>query len=108
MKKILIATILFSFLMGDSYSDGFHFFIKAKRELRQGNADNAKMLFLQAKENFEIAQKNNSSQAILKLAEMYCNGWGVEENQVKAKILLSQALKLGLVNYTNKCLKNLK
>ena len=108
MKKLFVIIALFSYLMGDSYSDGFNFYKKAKRELRKGNIVNANALFLQAKTNFEIAKQKHSSQAILKLAEMYCNGWGVEQNDVKAKLLLNQAKKYGLMNVTNKCLKNLK
>ena len=108
MKKLCVIITLFSYLMGDAYSNGFKFYIKAKKELRKGDIENANSLFLQAKNSFEIAQKKHSSQAILKLAEMYCNGWGVDKNDVKAKILLNQAKKYGLMNITNKCLKNLK
>ena len=108
MKKLFVIITLFSYLLGNGYSDGFKFYVKAKVQLRKGNNSEANALFQQAKVNFEIAQKNHSSQAILKLAEMYCNGWGVEENQVKAETLLTQAKKFGLNNFTNKCLKNLK
>ena len=110
MKKLfVIIPILFSILMGNPYSEGFKFYKEAKRALRSGNTSDAESLFLQAKMKFEIsATKNNSSQAFLKLAELYCNGWGISQNKSIAKKYMSQAQKLGASFISNKCLKNLK
>ena len=107
MKKLLIIFTLFSYLIGAGYSEGFKLYRKGKIELRKGNIQNANALFLQAKTNFEVAAKTNSSQAFIKLAELYCNGWGVAPNKKEALTLLNKAKKLGASFISDKCLKNL-
>jgi TPR repeat protein len=109
MKNIIVVIfLLFSFLYGNDYSDGYKLFKKAKKELNNGNQNKANSLFLQAKEKFEIAVKHNSTQAILKLGSLYCNGWGVTKDKEKAKQYLDKAEKLGASFFSDKCLKTLK
>ena len=109
MKKMfIIISIIFSYAIGSSYSEGFKLYRQAKNVLRKGDAAKANLLFSQAKLKFEISAKKNSSQAVLKLAELYCNGWGVNADEVKASEFLSQAKKLGASFISDKCLKNLK
>jgi TPR repeat protein len=109
MKKILLAIFLFfTFSYGSEYSDGYKFFKQGKKELNNGNKSKANILFLKAKEKFEVAVKHNSTQAMLKLATLYCNGWGVNEDKNKAKQYLNGAEKLGASFVSDKCLKTLK
>jgi len=110
MKKVfVIIPIIFSFLVAGDYSDGFKLYIKAKKELRQGHKKAAKDLFLQARDKFLISAANtNSSSAFMKLAELYCNGWGPNKNTVKAKEYLQKAEQLSGAMPSNKCLKKLK
>ena len=109
MKKLfVIIAILFSYSLGNTYSTGFKLYKEAKKELRKGDTKKANTLFLQAKSKFEESAKKNSAQAYLKLAELYCNGWGVSADEVKANEFLSQAKKLGASFISDKCLKNLK
>jgi TPR repeat protein len=99
---------LFSYSLANTYSEGFKIYKLAKKELRLGNTSKATKLFLQAKVKFEESAKKNSSQAYLKLAELYCNGWGVKADDMKAAEYLSKAKKLGASFISDKCLKNLK
>jgi len=107
MKKLfVIIAILFSYSLGSNYSEGFKLYKQAKKEFRKGNKNKAQTLFLKAKEKFEI--NKHSAQSIAKLAELYCNGWGVEKDTIKAKDYLNQAKKLGLSFISNRCLKNIQ
>jgi TPR repeat protein len=109
MKNIILLIFLvFSFSYGNNYKAGYKLFKKAEKELKNGNQNKANSLFLQAKEKFEIAIKHNSTQAILKLGSLYCNGWGVTQDKEKAKQYLEQAEKLGASFFSDKCLKTLK
>ena len=107
MKKIfVIIPILISFLMGNSYSDGYKLYKEAKKELRKGNDAKATTLFLEAKNKF--SENKTSSQSLVMIAKFYCNGWGVDEDKNKAKIYLQKAQDFGLGIIPDKCLKNLK
>jgi len=109
MKKLfVIIALLFSYVIANTYTEGFKLYKTAKKELRQGHTEKANNLFLRAKTKFEESAKKNSAQAYLKLAELYCNGWGVKEDEIKASEYLSQAKKLGTSFISDKCLKNLK
>jgi len=109
MKKLfVIIAILFSYVSGSTYSEGFKLYKEAKKELRKGHIEKSKALFLEAKLKFEDGKKKNSSQSIAKLAELYCNGWGVAKDTIKAKLYLNKAKELGLSFVSDKCLKNLK
>ena len=107
MKKILFICLMFSFSIAvDTYSQGYKLYKNAKKELRHGNANKAQEIF---KQSLKIFQKNpKSSQAVLKIAELYCNGWGIEKNEQKAKEYLQKAKKLGATFISDKCLKKLK
>ena len=105
-KLLLVGSLLFSFVVAADYSQGYKLYKTAKRELRHGNTKKAQELF---KKSFKIFQENpNSSQAIIKIAELYCNGWGIEKNEKKAKEYLNKAEKLTGAFISNKCLKKLK
>jgi len=109
MKKLfVIITILVSYLSGAGYSQAFKLYKSAKKELRKDNKDKSNQLFLEAKIIFEEEAKKNSSNALLKLAELYCNGWGVVKDETKAKTYLIKAKRLGVSFISDKCLKNLK
>jgi len=109
MKKVfIIIPIIFSFLNAGSYSEGYKLYKKAKKELRHGHKAQAKTLFLQARDKFILAASNNSSSALVKLAEIYCNGLGTTANKAKAKEYLDKAKKLSGANPTDKCLQKLK
>ena len=105
MKKLLLISIIISFSFSISYSDGYKLYKNAKKELRKGNNDKANKLFANALKIFETDTK--SSQAILKSAELYCNGWGVETNKEKAREYLNKAKKLGVSFVSDKCLEKL-
>jgi len=110
MKKIfVIIPIVLSFLIaGSDYSAGYKLYKKGKYQLKHGEKVKAKNLFIQARDKFIIAAANNSSSALMKLAELYCHGWGVEKNQIKAKEYLEEAQKLTGAMASDKCLKKLK
>jgi len=110
VRKLLIALILiFSYINANEYSEGFKLYKKAKHKLRNGDVKTAKSLFLQAKTNFEIADSKGSTQAELKLAALYCHGWGVNKDKQKAKMYLNKAQsQIANLNVFDKCLKNLK
>ena len=108
MKKIILTlSLLASFIYADTYSEGFKFFIKAKKELRKGNTEKANSFFLKAKNDF---QKNkDNALALLKLSVLYCNGWGVKKDKNQAKNYLKQATNIiPKINTFDKCVKQLK
>ena len=106
-KTILILSLLVSFIYADTYSEGFKFFIKAKKELRKGNITKANSLFLKAKSDFQKTSHNALS--LLKLSVLYCNGWGVKKNKSQAKSYLKQATAIiPNINTFDKCVKQLK
>jgi len=108
MKKlVVILMLLVSYsTASDGYSKGFNLYKQAKKAQRKGQIDTANKLFGQALVIFE--KSKNSSQAILKTAELYCNGWGTKEDKPKAKQLLLKAKKLGASFINSECLNNLK
>ena len=108
MKKLLIIlSLLGSLIYADSYSEGFTLFIKAKKELRKGNTNQANNLFIKAKENF--AKDNKNPLSLLKLAVLYCNGWGVSKDKNQAKNYLNKAMSIiPNINIFDKCVKQLK
>jgi TPR repeat protein len=107
MKKLfVIIALLFSYTLASDYSDGFKLYKQAKKALRKDKISSANNLFLQAKIKFESASKNNT-QALIKLAELYCNGWGVTQDKIQAENYLNKAKKLGVSFISSKCLKNL-
>lgn len=107
MKKIIIILILLiSYSMGGAYGEGYKIYKKAKVEMNKGNDAKAKELFSQSLKVFE--KTKNSSQAILKIAELYCNGWGVNKDEKKAKEYLTKAKNLGASFINDKCLKKLQ
>jgi len=109
MKKLfVIISILVSSLIGAGYSEGFKLYKQAKKELRKDNVTKANTLFLEAKIIFSDNSQKNSSNALLKLAELYCHGWGVDKDETKAKNYLQKAQKLGASFIADKCLKKLK
>jgi len=108
MRLLIIITILVSSLLSTEYSTGFKLYKNAKKELRNNNMDKANQLFLEAKIIFEEESKKNSSNAFLKLSELYCHGWGVVKDETKAKVYLIKAKRLGVSFISDKCLKNLK
>ena len=107
MKILISICLLISFsIAADTYSKGYKLYKNAKRELRKGDTNKAQQLF---KDAFAIFQKNpKSSQAALKIAELYCNGWGLNKDDQKAKEYLQKAEKLGATFISDKCLKKLK
>jgi TPR repeat protein len=111
MKKLfVIIALLSSYAMGNNYTDGCKLYRQGKIALRHHKTKDAQSLFLEAKIIFDkIAKEKHSSQAILKLANMYCNGYGVVVNKSKAKQLLNEAIKFGAsTQFVSPCLKNLK
>jgi len=110
MKKVfVIISLLVSSLFAGNYSTGFKFYKQAKKELRKGNKHKAEILFKQAEKEFlDVAQTQHSSQAYGKLAEIYCNGYGVKVDKAQAMIYLTEAKKYGLSFISDKCVKNLK
>ena len=106
MRQLLFVFISISYIFAVSYSDGYKLYKQAKKELRVGNAQKANKLFQESLKIFESSK--NSSQAILKVAELYCNGWGVKEDKKKAKEYLKKAEQLGGTFTSDKCLKILK
>jgi TPR repeat protein len=107
MKKLLLICIFFSSIFAaDTYSQGYKLYKTAKRELRQGNKQKAQILFQQSLKIF--LENKKSSQAVLKVAELYCNGWGVDKDTQKAKEYLQKAAKLGGTFISDKCLKTIK
>jgi len=106
-KMILTLSLLASFIYADTYSEGFKFFIKAKKELRKGNTENANSLFLKAKDDFKKSKDNALS--LVKLSVLYCNGWGVNQDKTKAISYLKQAKAIiPNINTFDKCVKQLK
>ena len=105
MKKILLSFFIMSCVLGSSYTEGYKIYKQAKYELQKGNLKEANELFNKSLTIFE--SDNKSSQSILKTAELYCNGWGVEVNKKKAKKYLNKAKTLGISFISDKCLKNL-
>ena len=109
MKKVLLALILaVSYISASDYSDGFKAYIKAKHQLRDGNLDAANKMFKEALNYFEVAAKNNNVQADIKIASIYCNGWGVEKDNAKAKFYLKKTDVIANIHIFDKCLKKLK
>jgi len=109
MKKVfVIIPIVFSFLVAGEYSDGYKLYKKAKYQLKHGHKAKASSLFTQARDKFIIAAAKNSSSALIKLAELYCNGWGMNKNKIKAKEYLEKAQKLTGAQPSDKCLQKLQ
>ena len=108
MRKI-VAVLMILFVSNGwtaDYSDAFKLYKKAKVELRKNNEGEAKKLFTEAHKIFSSIK--NSSQAYMKEAELYCNGWGVNADKKKAIEYLKQAKQLGNSFVTDKCLKTLE
>jgi len=106
MRKIVfLISIVISFSFANPYTDGYKLYKEAKKELRKGDLKKSGVLFKKALVIFESDLK--SSQALLKAAELYCNGWGTESNKNKAKEYLKKAKGLGVSFVADKCLKNL-
>ena len=110
MKKILILlALLLSMALGNNYTEGYKYYMQGKIAFNNDNSTKANVLFAKALHKFYLAAKNNNSQAILKLATMYCNGWGVKQNETTAKLYLNKVKKLiPNIHIYNECLKNLE
>jgi TPR repeat protein len=66
MKKILLITLLFSYIFAGSYDNGIKFY-------KQG-------LYKKALQSFKIAVNNDDNKAMLAIGIMYANGDGVAQN----------------------------
>jgi len=109
MKKIILIFSIFIVSFASNYSDGFKFYIKAKHQLRDNQVKSANALFKKAENKFYLASKSNNPQALLKLSELYCNGWGVDENKKVALKYLNKAKTLiPNIHIFNKCLKQIE
>ena len=111
MKKLfVIIAILVSYLAGAGYSEGFKLYKQAQKALKKSDLKTANQKFLEAKIIFlDVAKNSHSSSALLKLSELYCNGWGVVKDETQAKTYLIKAKKAGasLKFVNDKCIKNL-
>jgi TPR repeat protein len=109
MKQILLIFLIFVFSNASNYSDGFKLYIKAKHELKSNQIESANELFKKAKNKFYLASKKNNAQALLKLAELYCNGLGIDKNRKKAlKYLKKAKMIIPNIHIFNKCLKKIE
>jgi TPR repeat protein len=109
VKKVVMSLILvFSYLSASDYSKGFKLYTKAKHYLRSGDLDNANKLFKKSLFYFKKADQNGVIQADLKIASLYCNGWGVDKNKEIAKSYLKKTDVVANIHIFDKCLKKLK
>jgi len=104
---LLSLILVTSYINASDYSDGFKFYNKAKHHLRQGDVKSADKLFKESFNYFKEAAKNNF-QADLKIASLYCHGWGVEKDENKAKFYLKKTDVIANIHIFDKCLKKLK
>jgi len=99
MKKLIIFIGIILFAQ-NLYFSAFQDIQKAKRLLNQA-PQKAQTLFIEASSylkqiiNSSIDSNKPSAQAFSLLGELYLNGWGVEYNIQKAKLLLCAAKSLG-------------
>ncbi|WP_024790014.1 SEL1-like repeat protein [Lebetimonas sp. JH292] len=101
MKKVILFFFVVTFLLSQSlYFNAFKDIQKAKR-LLNSDPQKANALFIEAGSflkqiiNSSINSDKPSSQALNLLGELYLNGWGVEKNIKKARLLLCAARNLG-------------
>jgi TPR repeat protein len=109
VKRVLLSLILAtSYLSASDYSEGFKLYKKAKHHLKIGDSKTANHLFQESLKYFKEADKNGVIQADLKIASLYCNGWGVKKNQNIAKSYLKKTEVIANIRIFDKCLKQLK
>ncbi|WP_024787882.1 MULTISPECIES: SEL1-like repeat protein [unclassified Lebetimonas] len=100
MKKIILLILITFVFSQNLYFIAFKDIQKAKH-LLNSDPQKANTLFIEAGSylkqiiNSSINSNKPSSQALNLLGELYLNGWGVEKDIKKARLLLCAAKNLG-------------